>query len=87
MMVTASPRCSATKTAAKLAKQAFKEGKTIRELVSEQKLIDDAELDRLLDPRSMTAPTPPARQVGNADLGEPLRASADSGRAETVTPL
>jgi fumarate hydratase class II len=41
---------------AKLAKQAFKENKTIRELVSEQKLIEPAELDRLLDPESMTRP-------------------------------
>ncbi len=42
--------------AAKLAKQAFKEGKTIRELAREQNLLDDAKLDELLDPAGMTRP-------------------------------
>lgn len=42
--------------AAKLAKKAFATGKTIRELAREEKLLDDATLDRLLDPRSMTEP-------------------------------
>ncbi|MFA9477139.1 class II fumarate hydratase [Phycisphaerales bacterium AB-hyl4] len=42
--------------AAKLAKQAFNENKTIRELVLEQKLIPEPRLNELLDPRSMTEP-------------------------------
>jgi len=42
--------------AAKLAKQAFDEGKTIRDLVKEQGLINASRLDELLDPASMTRP-------------------------------
>ena len=42
--------------AAKVAKQAHKEGKTIRQLVLEQGLVDEAKLNDLLDPRSMTEP-------------------------------
>lgn len=42
--------------AAKLAKQAFEEGKTIRELVREQALLDGKDLDELLDPTTMTRP-------------------------------
>jgi fumarate hydratase class II len=42
--------------AAALAKQAYKEGKTIRELCREQDVLPDAELDELLDPRKMTEP-------------------------------
>ena len=42
--------------AAKLAKEAFEKGKTIRELVKEKKLVDDARLSELLDPRSITEP-------------------------------
>jgi fumarate hydratase, class II len=41
--------------AAKLAKDAFKSGRTIRELALERGM-DPAELDRLLDPASMTEP-------------------------------
>src|SRR5690242_1311466 len=41
--------------AAKLAKEAFKSGKTIRELALERGMAPD-ELDRLLDPASMTEP-------------------------------
>jgi fumarate hydratase, class II len=41
--------------AAKLAKDAFASGKTIRELALERGM-DPAELDRLLDPSSMTEP-------------------------------
>ena len=43
--------------AATLAKQAYAEGKTIRQLATEQKLLPLAELERLLDPDSMTRPT------------------------------
>lgn len=39
---------------AALAKQAFSEGKTIRQLCLEQKLLPEKELNRLLDPASMT---------------------------------
>ncbi len=42
--------------AAKLAKQAFEEGKTIRQLATEQGLVEPAKLDELLDPDSMTRP-------------------------------
>jgi fumarate hydratase, class II len=41
--------------AAKLAKDAFKSGRTIRELALERGM-DAAELDRLLDPAAMTEP-------------------------------
>lgn len=42
--------------AAAIAKQAFKEGKTVREVASEQGVLDEAALDRALDARSMTEP-------------------------------
>jgi len=42
--------------AAAVAKQAFKENKTIRQLVREKNLVDDARLNELLDPRSQTEP-------------------------------
>lgn len=42
--------------AAKVAKAAFAEGKTIREYVLEHKLLDPKRLDELLDPWSMTEP-------------------------------
>jgi len=42
--------------AAKLAKEGFETGKTIRQLAREKKLCDDATLDKLLDPLSMTQP-------------------------------
>lgn len=42
--------------AAKLAKQALADNKTIRQLATEQKLLDEAKLNELLDPRSMTEP-------------------------------
>ncbi|MFT4572427.1 MAG: fumarate hydratase class II [Hyphomicrobiaceae bacterium] len=43
--------------AAKLAKQAFNEGKTIRQIVLDQGLIEESKLDELLDHDSMTRPT------------------------------
>ena len=43
--------------AAKIAKQAFEEDRTIRELVREQNLLDDKRLDEVLDPDAMTRPT------------------------------
>jgi fumarate hydratase class II len=42
--------------AAAIAKQAFKEGKTVRQLALEQRVLPADELDRLLDPFSMTEP-------------------------------
>ncbi len=42
--------------AAALAKQAFKSGKTIRQLCQEQQILTDAELTKALDPWSMTEP-------------------------------
>ncbi len=56
MMVTSLAPVLGYETCAKLAKQAFAEEKTIRELVSEQKLLPAEELERLLDPDSMTRP-------------------------------
>jgi fumarate hydratase class II len=43
--------------AAKVAKAAFESGKTIREYVLENELIEPKRLDELLDPRSMTEPS------------------------------
>ena len=42
--------------ASKLAKEAFKTGKTIRELCREQKILDDETLEKALDPMRMTEP-------------------------------
>ncbi len=56
MMVTSLAPEVGYDNAAKLAKRAFEEGKTIRELVQAEGLIDDARLNELLDPRSMTEP-------------------------------
>ncbi len=44
--------------AAEVAKEAFKTGKTVRQVARERKLMPDAELDALLDPRGMTHPDP-----------------------------
>jgi len=41
---------------AALAKQAYAEGKTVRQLAIEKKLLPEAELARLLDPHAMTLP-------------------------------
>ena len=56
MMVTSLAPALGYDKAAKLAKQAFDEGKTIRELVRGEGLIDASQLDALLDPASMTRP-------------------------------
>jgi len=42
---------------AEIAYRAYREGRTVREIASETGLIDDATLDALLDPRSMTEPS------------------------------
>jgi fumarate hydratase class II len=39
--------------AARLAKEAYKEGKTIREIVREKKLMSKKELEKILDIRKM----------------------------------
>lgn len=44
------------KHSAAIAKTALKTGKTIRELVKEEKLMDDKELDEVLDPEHLTEP-------------------------------
>jgi fumarate hydratase class II len=56
MMVTSLAPVLGYETCAKLAKQAFQEDKTIRQLVTEQKLLPPEKLDELLDPDSMTRP-------------------------------
>ena len=42
--------------AADMAKEAFKSGKTVRQIALERKLLSEAELNRALDPRRMTQP-------------------------------
>jgi fumarate hydratase class II len=58
MMVTSLAPVLGYETCAKLAKQAFAENKTIRQLVSEQNLLPPDQLDGLLDPDAMTRPDP-----------------------------
>ena len=43
--------------ASALAKKAFKEGRTVREVAQEMNLMPEEELDKLLDPMSMTEPS------------------------------
>ena len=42
--------------AAAIAKQAFKENKTVRQVAIEKKVLSESELDKALDARSMTEP-------------------------------
>ena len=42
--------------AAAIAKEAFQSGKTVRQVAKEQNVLSDDELDRILDPESMTKP-------------------------------
>jgi fumarate hydratase class II len=54
MLVTAlAPRIGYDK-AAEIAKEAFKTGKSIREIAFEQKVLSEKELDQILDPKNMT---------------------------------
>jgi len=46
--------------AADIAKEAFKSGKTVREIAAQRKLMPDDELEKLLDPARMTQPNPDA---------------------------
>jgi fumarate hydratase class II len=57
MMVTSLAPELGYENCAKLAKRAFAENKTIRQLVASEGLISDAKLDELLDPDSMTRPS------------------------------
>jgi fumarate hydratase class II len=56
MLATALAPAIGYDAAADLAKAAFKEGKTIRELARERTDLTDEQLDRLLDPKAMTEP-------------------------------
>jgi len=56
MMVTSLAPALGYDTAAKVAKEAFEKGHTIREHVRHRKLLEEQELDELLDPWSMTEP-------------------------------
>jgi fumarate hydratase class II len=56
MMVTSLAPKIGYEQAAAFAKEAFKTGKTIRELAREKKILSDAELDDALDPWKMTEP-------------------------------
>ena len=42
--------------AAQIAHKAFESGKTIREIATEEKVLDKEQLDRLLDPKMMIIP-------------------------------
>ncbi|RMH52504.1 MAG: class II fumarate hydratase [Zetaproteobacteria bacterium] len=55
-MVTALAPVIGYDSAAELAKEAVREGKTVRELCRERAILPEAELERLLDPRAMLHP-------------------------------
>ncbi|HEY5627748.1 MAG TPA: class II fumarate hydratase [Nitrospira sp.] len=50
--------------AAKLAKEAYKSGKTVRQVAKEQKVLPDKKLTQLLDPWRMTKPGGPVGSAG-----------------------
>jgi len=50
--------------AAKLAKDAYKSGKTVREVAKEQNVLPDKRLNELLDPWRMTEPGGPVSSAG-----------------------
>ena len=56
MMVTSLAPTIGYDRATALAKEAFKSGKTIRELCREEQVLPEAELELALDPRQMTEP-------------------------------
>ena len=56
-MVTALNPIIGYDAAAAVAHEAYESGKTVREVLREKKLVAEEELDRLLDPESMTRPT------------------------------
>jgi fumarate hydratase, class II len=55
MVTSLSPRIG-YEAAAKIAKEAYESGKTVRQVAREKKVLPDDELDKLLDPRTMTEP-------------------------------
>ena len=55
MCTTLAPAIGYDKAAA-IAKEAYQSGKTVRQVAKEQKVLADDELDRILDPESMTKP-------------------------------
>ncbi len=57
MMVTSLAPVVGYEKSAALAKDAFKSGKTIRQLCLQENVLAEAELDKLLDPMSMTEPS------------------------------
>jgi fumarate hydratase class II len=50
--------------AAKIAKEAYKTGKTVRQVAREQKILSDARLEKLMDPWRMTKPGGPVGSAG-----------------------
>ncbi len=64
MLVTALNPYIGYDRAAAVAKEALATGKTLREVVLEQKLMDAAALDRALDPATMTQPNATAPGTG-----------------------
>jgi len=48
--------------AARIARRAYEEGKTIRQVVEEEGLLPKEELNRLLDPLAMVAPVKVSRK-------------------------
>jgi fumarate hydratase, class II len=50
--------------AAKLAKEAYKSGKTVRQMAKEQKILPEKRLNKLLDPWRMTQPGGPVGSAG-----------------------
>ena len=50
--------------AAKIAKDAYKTGKTVREMALEQKVLSEKRLEKLLDPWRMTEPGGPVGSAG-----------------------
>ena len=43
--------------AAEIAHKAYKSGKTVREIAIEENVLDKKELEKILDPESMTTPS------------------------------
>jgi fumarate hydratase class II len=50
--------------AAAIAKEAYRTGKTVREVARERKVLPEERLNELLDPRRMTEPGGPAGSAG-----------------------
>ena len=55
MCTSLAPKIGYDKAAA-IAKEAYASGKTVRQVAKEKKVLSDAELDKALDPMSMTEP-------------------------------